>query len=77
MRFSAILKALGINLFRAAAVCKAAANHDKASNSEIKSALNHAIFFVKEHLDKTFCLLRNYFELHPNCSEHKLIISFN
>ena len=47
VRFSATLKAIGINLIRAAAVRKAA-NRDNADNSKIKSALNHAIFFVKE-----------------------------
>ena len=56
--FSATLKAIGINLFRAAAVRKAA-NHDNADNSKIKSALNHAIFFVKEHFQRIFCPLNN------------------
>ena len=74
VRFSATLKAIGINLFRAAAARKAA-NHDNADNSKIKSALNHAIFFVKEQLKRIFSPLKNYFELHPNCIEHKLIIN--
>ncbi len=65
VRFSATLKAIGINLFRAAAVRKAA-NHDNADNSKIKSALNHAIFFVKEHLERIFSPLKNYFALNPN-----------
>jgi hypothetical protein len=72
VRFSATLKAIGINLFRAAAVGKAA-NHDNAYKSRIKSALNHAIFFVKEHIERFFGPLKNCFELHPNCIEHKLI----
>jgi hypothetical protein len=72
VRFSATLKAIGINLFRAAAVRKAA-NHDNADNSKIKSALNHAIFFVKEHFERIFSPLKNYFELYPNYIEHKLI----
>ena len=59
VRFSVTLKALGINLFRAAAVRKAAI-YDNASLSEIKSALNHAIFFVKEHFQRNFCPLNNY-----------------
>ena len=58
VRFSATLKAIGINLFRAAAV-RRAANHDNADNSKIKSALNHAIFFVKEHLERIFSPLNN------------------
>jgi hypothetical protein len=70
--FSATLKAIGINLFRAAAVRKAA-NHDNADNGKIKSALNHAIFFVKEHFERIFCPLNNFFQLHLNCIEHKLI----
>jgi hypothetical protein len=72
VRFSATLKAIGINLFRAAAVRKAA-NHDNADNSKIKSALNHAIFVVKEHLERIFSPLSNYFQLHPTYIEHKLI----
>jgi hypothetical protein len=72
VRFSATLKAIGINLFRAAAVRKAA-NHDNADNSRIKSALNHAIFVVKEHLERIFSPLSNYFQLHPTYIEHKLI----
>ncbi len=53
VRFSATLKAIGINLFRAAAVCKAAI-YDNADLSKIKSTLNHAIFFVKEHFKRIF-----------------------
>ena len=64
VRFSATLKAIGINLFRAAAVRKAA-NHDNADNSRIKSALNHTIFFVKEHLERICSPLKNYFALNP------------
>jgi len=65
VRFSATLKAIGINLFRAAAVRKSA-NHDNADNSKIKSALNHAVFFVKEHFETIIRPLKNYFALHPN-----------
>ncbi len=65
VRFSATLKAIGINLFRAAAV-RRAANHDNADNSKIKSTLNHAIFFVKEHFERIFIPLKNYFALNPN-----------
>jgi hypothetical protein len=60
VRFSATLKAIGINLFRAAAVRKAA-NYDNADNSKIKSTLNHAIFFVKEHFERIFGPLNKFF----------------
>jgi len=73
VRFSATLKAVGINLFRAAAVRKAA-NRDNADNSMVKAALNHAIFIVKEHLKRIFSPLSCYFQLIPNHIEHKLII---
>jgi hypothetical protein len=63
VRFSATLKAIGINLFRAAAVRKTT-KYDNADNSKIKSALNHAIFFVKEHLERMFSPLKHYFQLH-------------
>ena len=75
VRFSATLKAIGINLFRAAAVRKAT-NHDNAANSKLKSTLNHAIFIVKEHFVRIFSPLKKYFELHPIYIEHKLIIGF-
>ena len=58
VRFSATLKAIGINLFRAAAVRKAAI-YDYADLSKIKSALNHAIFFVKEHFKRIFSPLNS------------------
>jgi len=60
VRFSATLKAIGINLFRAAAVRKAT-NYDNAVSSKIKSALNHAIFFVKEHFMRVFSPLNNFY----------------
>jgi len=72
VRFSATLKAIGINLFRAAAVRKAA-NHNNPAKNRIKSALNHAIFFVKEHVKRILGPLKNYFEIHPNYIEQMLI----
>jgi len=60
VRFSATLKAIGINLFRAAAVRKAAF-YDNADFGEIKSALNHAIFFVKERFKRIFSPLNIFF----------------
>jgi hypothetical protein len=60
VRFSATLKAIGINLFRAAAVRKAT-NYDNAVSSKIESALNHAIFFVKEHFMRVFSPLNIFY----------------
>jgi hypothetical protein len=65
VRFCATLKAVGVNLFRAAAV-RRAANHDDADHNKTKSALNHAIFFVKEHFERIMSPLKNYFALNPN-----------
>ena len=59
VRFSATLKAVGINLFRAAAVRKAII-YDEAVLCEIKSALNYAIFFVKEHFKRIYSPLNNF-----------------
>ena len=73
VRFSATLKATGINLFRAAAVRKAA-KQENTGTSKIRSALNRTIFFVKEHLERIFSPLSNYFQLHLNYIEHKLIM---
>jgi len=74
IRFSATLKAIGINLFRAAVVRKAA-NHDNADHNKAKSALNHAIFFVKEHFEKIINPLKNYFALNPNNIDQMLRIN--
>ena len=74
VRFSATLKAIGINLFRAAAV-RREAKHGDADTNRIKSTLNHAIFFVKEHLERIFNPLRNNFELYMNLYGHKPITS--
>jgi hypothetical protein len=62
VRFSAIIKAIGVNLFRSAAV-RRAANHDAADHHKAKSTLNHAIFFVKEHFERIMSPLKNYFAL--------------
>ena len=70
VRFSATLKAIGINLFRAAAVCKAAI-YDNADLSKIKSTLNHAIFFVKEHFKRIFSPLNNL------CGNNKTVLSIS
>ncbi len=75
VRFSATLKAVGINIFRAASVRKAV-NTDNTDDRRLKSRLNHAFFFVKEHLKRIFNPLENHFELRFNLYEHKPIISF-
>ena len=48
----ATLKAIGVNLFRAAAVRKAA-NYDKADINKAITTLNHTIFIIKEHFITT------------------------
>jgi hypothetical protein len=49
VRFAAVLKAVGINIFRATAVRKAR-NSSKEPHDDDCAGLNHAIFIVKEHL---------------------------
>ena len=58
VRFCATLKAIGVNLFRAAAVRKAA-NYDKADINKAIATLNHAIFIIKEHFMTTLSHLKN------------------
>jgi len=65
VRFSATLKAIGINILRAAAVHRAT-NRDKAGNGKTRSALNHAIFIVKEHFERIISPQKNYFQLNQN-----------
>ena len=75
VRFSATLKAIGINLFRAAAVRKAT-SRDSAANNQLKSRLNHAIFVVKEQIERIFSPLKKYFDLHSICMERQFLNSF-
>ena len=58
VRFCATLKAIGINLFRAAAVRKTA-NYDKAGINKAIATLNHAIFIIKEHFMTTLSHLKS------------------
>ena len=58
VRFCATLKAIGVNLFRATAVRKAA-NYDKADINKAIVTLNHAIFIIKEHFMTTLSHLKN------------------
>ena len=69
VRFSATLKAIGINIFRAAAARKAA-NPGNTDDRRLKSTLNHAVFFVKEHFERVFKPLKNYFDLNLRFYEH-------
>jgi hypothetical protein len=71
VRFSATLKAIGINLFRATAVRKAR-NNDNADNRGVKSALNRPVLVVKEHFKRMFSPLKSYFALHLNYTEYTL-----
>lgn len=72
VRFCATLKALGVNLFRAAAVRRAAI-HDDAEHNKAKSTLNHAILFVKEHFESIFSALKNYSALYLKNIDQMLI----
>jgi len=58
VRFCATIKAIGINLFRAAAVRKAT-SYDKAAINKAIATLNHAIFIVKEHFIITLRYLKS------------------
>ena len=71
VRFSATLKAIGINLFRAAAVRKARNNNNR-DNSRVKSTLNCPVLVVKEHFKRMFSPLKNYFALHLSFTEYSL-----
>jgi len=58
VRFSATLKALGVNLLRAAAVRKAA-SYDKAGTNKAAFTLNRAVLIIKEQFVATLSCLRN------------------
>ncbi len=58
VRFCATLKAIGVNLFRAAAVRKAA-TYDKAAINKATATLNHAISIIKEHFMTTLSHLKS------------------
>ena len=71
VRFCATLKAIGINLFRAAAVRKAI-NHDKPRYNDIMGNLNHAILIIKEHFVTTLHHLKDIFSQSATSYEYKL-----
>jgi hypothetical protein len=58
VRFCATIKAIGVNLFRAAAVRKAT-SYDKAAINKAIATLNHAIFIIKEHFMTTLGHLKS------------------
>jgi hypothetical protein len=58
VRFCATVKAIGVNLFRAAAVRKAA-NYDKSAINKAIGTLNHAVFIIKEHSMTTLSHLKS------------------
>jgi len=60
VRFCATLKAIGVNIFRAAAVQKAI-NYEKGSPEGGKFRLYHVIFVFKEHFGTVWGQLRNIF----------------
>ena len=63
VRFTATLKAIGINLLRAAAVRKAA-NHDNPGKGKAKSTIDHAIFIVKEHFKRIVSPLNDCYRIY-------------
>lgn len=71
VRFCATLKAIGINLFRAAAVRKAI-NHDKPRYNGAMGNLNHAILIIKEHFVTILHHLKDIFSQSATSYEYKL-----
>jgi hypothetical protein len=72
VRFCATLKALGVNIFRAAAVRKAV-NNGKALHGGGLSALMRAIYVVKELFLTAWSQLRKFFTLFDYRYRHPLI----
>lgn len=73
VRFCATLKAVGINILRAAALRKAM-SHDLEAQGKFRSGPKHAFFVVKEHFVATCHHLRNIFTSHVRGCGHKLIM---
>jgi hypothetical protein len=61
VRFCAKLKALGMNIFRATAVQKAA-NPDQNDQKRVRVDLNHVIFIIKEQFVMTMRHLENFID---------------
>ena len=73
VRFCATLKAVGVNIFRAAAV-RRAVNNRKAPHGGVLPALLHAIYVVKERFFNTWGQLRKIFTLFDRYHDHTLIM---
>ena len=74
VRFCATLKAVGVNIFRAAAVRKAV-NNGKEAHGGVLPALTHAIYVVKERFLKALGQLRIIFTLFVDPYRHPLIMA--
>lgn len=72
VRFGATLKALGINLLRAAAVW-AAVNSDPDNDKEAGGAPNHVFSIVKEHFFAALGSLKRWLKDFASGNEHMLI----
>jgi len=70
VRFCATLKALGVNMFRAAAVRKAA-NDDHQEQKSASFNLNHVIFVIKEHFVTMMSHLKYIIKQSAANYEHK------
>ena len=74
VRFCATLKALGINILRAAAV-QIAVNPDPNDGKQGKASLNHAFYIVKERFLVTWRCLKKIFRKITPQNEHNFAIS--
>jgi hypothetical protein len=74
VRFCAILKAIGVNLFRATAV-RRAANKRKAPHGGALPALLHVIYVVKERFFDAWDELEKLLALYGHRCEHMLIMA--
>jgi len=74
VRFCAILKAVGVNIFRATAVRKAV-NNGNAAHGGVLPALMHAIYIVKERFLNAWGQLRKILSLFERRYGHPLIMT--
>ena len=72
VRFGATLKALGINLLRAAAVWTSV-NSDPDNDKETGGAPNHVFSFVKEHFFAALGSLKRWLKDFVPGNDHMLI----
>ncbi len=71
VRFCATLKAVGVNIFRAAAV-RRAVNKGKTAHKGALSASLYAIYVVKERFFNAWGQLKRFFTLFDQCYEREL-----